>query len=239
MSTITDPRARLRDAQKALIQEAILDGAEAAFASDGYDNAKVQAIAAEAGVSLAKLYTTFPGKWDLYRAVHKRRLDVLMREITQALRQAGDIAPLDQLLLAHGLHTRFHMEHVEYLRMHLQDRIVWSSAEGLRCEEQQAAWEAGLRMMVRSLKRGRKDGSIVDEDPELLARNALAMQQVQLAMWMDRGMKEDIEGVVGTLQRQLLRLLCPAQHFNAELMRLEAAPGGALYLHTSEAGATA
>ena len=230
VSTTTDPRSRLKDAQRALVLEAILDGAESAFASDGYDNAKVQDIAAEAGVSLAKLYTTFPGKWDLYRAVHKRRLDVLMSDITQALRDAGDIAPLDQLLLAHGLHTRFHMEHVQYLRMHLQDRIVWSSSEGLRCEEQQVAWEAGLRMMIRSLKRGRKEGSIVDEDPELLARSALALQQVQLALWVDQGMKHDVQKVVGTLQRQLLRMLCPADRFAAELVRLEAAPGGALYL---------
>ncbi len=238
MSTSTDPRSRLKDAQKALILEAILDGAEAAFASDGYDSAKVQTIAAAAGVSLAKLYATFPGKWDLYRAVHKRRLDELMAEITQALRDAGDASPTDQLLLAHGLHARFHMEHVSYLRMHLQDRIVWSSAEGLRCEEQQEAWAAGLRMMIRSLKRGRKEGSIVDEEPELLARGALALQQVQLALWVDHGMKESIDRVIGTLQRQLLRLLCPADRFRAELERLESCSVAARVASRAGEGAT-
>lgn len=225
MSTASDARTRLKDAQRALVHEAILDGAEEVFGTEGYDNAKVQSIAAAVGVSLARLYAAFPGKWDIYRAVHARRLDALMLEITSALRAAGDATPVQQLLTAHSLHMKFHMEHVSYLQMHLQDRMAWSSSEGLRCEEQQKAWAAGLKMMVAALERGRVEGSIVDEDPELLARSALALQQVQLALWVDRGRKAPIDEVIRTAQRQLLRLVCPAEQFAGQLARLERSQG--------------
>ena len=59
---------RIRDARQAMYRDHILDAAEEVFAENGYEAAKVQSVAAQAGVSLATLYGVFETKWDLYRA---------------------------------------------------------------------------------------------------------------------------------------------------------------------------
>ena len=214
-----DPRARLKDAKKALYAEVILDVAEAVFADVGYDDAKMQAVAKQGRTSLAKLYEVFPSKADLYRALHRRRLEVLMRDIAAAV-HGCDEEPLLQILRAHTAHIIFHMENKNYLRMHLRDRIAWSSPEGLRCEEQVKAWKRGLRMMVTAIDLGVGEGTIVDEDAELLARSAMSLHQVALGLWVDRGMKQSVEQVSEAVQRQVLRLLCPADQFEGQERRL-------------------
>ncbi len=58
-------------------RDRILDAAERAFADGGFAGARVDAIAAEAGVNKAMLYYYFASKEGLYRAVLERVFDAI------------------------------------------------------------------------------------------------------------------------------------------------------------------
>lgn len=79
--------------------QAIIDAARRIVLAEGLDQAKMGAIATEAGVSTATLYAYFPSKNDLFRAVvEKVAIDVDNRMETALHTPDGD--PIEQLALA-------------------------------------------------------------------------------------------------------------------------------------------
>jgi AcrR family transcriptional regulator len=207
-SATTEPdrlpaRARLRQAKQALYREAIVDAAERVFAKHGYDAAKVQAVAKEAGVSLAKLYETFPKKSDVFRAVQADRLQTLMARVGADVLAAD--TPLERLRRGIEGYLRFHMEHPMFLRVQLQERVPWGTTDEQRTPEQTRAWTAGLEMMKASFAEGMRDGTFVQDDPELCARTVTAMSQVRLAQWIARGQEETPDEVAEAALAQILR----------------------------------
>lgn len=209
-------KGRVKGARMAMYREVILDAAEEVFAEHGYEAAKVQAVATSAGVSLATLYGVFAKKWDLYRALHERRIAGLMERVaSKSAAFAGD--PLEMMLTGIEAYFEFHMEHPTYLRMHLRDGTAWSSGSSLRSPEQAQAWEAGLDLMVAAFRAGVDAGLFVDEDPNRMARTAIAMHQVRLADWVDRGMSEPIDQVSRHVKRQFIRAFCVPERVPALL----------------------
>lgn len=198
-----DPRQRLKQARRALYREAIVDAAERVFAEHGYDSAKVQAIAKQAGVSLATFYSVFPKKWDVFRAVQADRLQALMQEVGAQVLGARDA--FGRVRAGLEGYLRFHMRHPEFLRLQLRERVPWGTTDELRTPEQTRAWEAGLQMMIAALAEGMEQGVFRRDDPELCARTATAMSQVRLALWEGRGMKESADEVAREAMLQLVR----------------------------------
>jgi AcrR family transcriptional regulator len=197
------PRQRLADARRVIYRTAILDAAEKEFAQHGYDATKVQAIARTAAVSLATLYATFPKKWDIYRALHQERLDALLRDVGG--RVLGARTAFDRLRGGLEGYMRFHMEHPDFLRVQLKERVPWGTTDQLRSPEQTRAWEAGLQMMIAAFADGIRSGVFVDDDPEVCARTATAMSQVRLASWVDRDMTQDKDAVARAAMLQFVR----------------------------------
>src|SRR5260370_11984943 len=70
MSEPEPRRGRAHDAKGA--REAILNAAEAVFAQHGFDGARIDAIAAEAGYNKSLLFQYFGDKLGLYAEVNKR-----------------------------------------------------------------------------------------------------------------------------------------------------------------------
>ncbi len=66
-----EPQARVRDAERS--RTALLDAAQAEFADKGFAGARVDAIAARAGVNKQLIAYYFGGKQGLYDAVTERR----------------------------------------------------------------------------------------------------------------------------------------------------------------------
>lgn len=201
--TPPDPRQRLQKAKRALYRESIVNAAERAFARSGYDSAKVQAIAKEAGVSLATFYAVFPRKWDVFRALQQDRLGALMQAVAGSISTARD--PLERLRSGIEGYLRFHMANPEFLRVQLREGIPWGTTDELRTPEQTRAWEAGLQMMISAFAEGMHEGLFVEDDPELCARTATAMSQVRLVLWIDREMKEHADDVARSAMLQLVR----------------------------------
>ena len=216
-TTAALPKAQesLRDRKRELYRETILDAAEWVFGEEGYEATKVQRIASEAGVSLTTLYSVLESKWEIYRAVHRRRLSEVM-SLTQGV-LAKDMSSLDTLIAGTRMQLAFFMARRHFTKMQLKEVTAWSTIELLRSPEQVEALGAGLDLFGGVLRQCIKDGFLVDDDPELMARMIIASQQVRLAMWMDRGCQEEPERVADAALRHLLRSYCKAEHLASAL----------------------
>ena len=214
----------LRDKKRELYRGAVLDAAERVFGEVGYEATKVNRIAAEAGVSLTTLYSVLPSKWEIYRAVNRRRLNEVM-SLAQGMFQR-DATSLETLIAATRMQLAFFMRHRDFTKMQLKEVTAWSTIELLRSPEQIEALGAGLDLSANLFRQGIKDGYLIDDDPELMARMVIASQQVRLAMWMDRGCEEDPDRVADAALRHLLRSYCKTEHLASALAAagLEDAP---------------
>jgi len=197
-------RKRVSDARLEVYRTTILDAAESVFGEQGYDACKVNDIAGAAGVSLATLYNVFGGKFAIYTAVHERRLIEIM-QVTMARVAEADDDLLARIRTGFEAYLSYHMARPDYLRMQLRDGMAWSLNDELRTDEQTEAWRQGLEMLVQTIEVATREGLLVDEDPELIARTAVAMHQVRLALWLDRGMVTAPGQVVREADRMFMR----------------------------------
>ena len=204
--TTVKAQESLKDKKRELYREAILDAAERVFGDVGYEATKVQRVAAEAGVSLTTLYSVFESKWEIYRAVNRRRLSEVMALAQRVIQE--DAPSIEMLIAGTRMQLAFFMKRRDFLRMQLKEVTAWSTIELLRSPEQIEALGAGLQLFADLLRRCIEDGYLIDDDPELMSRIVIASQQVRLAMWMDRGAKEDPERVADAAIRHMLRSYC-------------------------------
>jgi AcrR family transcriptional regulator len=196
---------RLRDARAAMYTELILEAATVVFARDGYEGTKVQQIAKESGISLGTLYEVFPGKVEIWRAIHERHLSALFEATLAEMARAGGPGLVDELLLGLEAYLGYLLAHPDYLRLHLMDGSAWALGTGLRSNVQVLAWERGKSLMTDLLARGIEEGLLVREDPELLAQIMIGMHQVRLAHWIKGGMKAPAAEVVARIQEHTIR----------------------------------
>ncbi len=206
---------RVRDARQAMYRELLLDAAEEVFAEKGYDAAKVQAVAKAAGVSLATLYGVFETKMALYRGVHARRLATLLEMVLKTVEATPDAPLIARALDGIGVWITFHAEHANYLRMHLREGNAWTSPDTLRSDEQRQAWRHGFALMARVVGELMDTGELRKDDPDLIGRMSVAMQQVRLLLWVERGMKEPVAELTRYLQLQFLRAFAAPERMDA------------------------
>lgn len=215
LETATEAQESLKDKKRELYREAVLDAAERVFGDVGYEATKVQRIAAEAGVSLTTLYSVFESKWEIYRAVNRQRLSEVMA-LAQGITQE-DAPSIEMLIAGTRMQLAFFMKRRDFLRMQLKEVTAWSTIELLRSPEQVEALGAGLQLFADMLRRCIEDGYLIDDNPELMSRIVIASQQVRLAMWMDRGAKEDPQQVADAAIRHMLRSYCKPEHLTSVL----------------------
>src|SRR5438270_13707534 len=67
--SVAGGRPSLRDEQKAMTRQRLLEAAEAGFARRGFHGASVEEIAREAGATTGAVYSNFAGKEDLFLAL--------------------------------------------------------------------------------------------------------------------------------------------------------------------------
>lgn len=208
-ATEPSPRARLIEAKRELYRAAIVAAAEAVFAEQGYEPARVQSIAKRAGVSLATFYGVFPGKWDAFRAVQQDRLGALMMQVGTLVMNASDA--FDRLRFGLEGYLRYHMDHPSFLQIQLRERVPWGTIDELRTPEQTRAWETGLQLLIAAFREAMAAGLLEHDDAESCARTATAMSQVRMVMWVDRGMHDDPAEVARAAMLQFVRTFARAE----------------------------
>ena len=197
-------KRRARSARLELYRQLVLEAAEQVFAAKGYDDAKMEEIAARAGLSLQTLYSACAGKADIHRAIHEAGDAELLARATEAARGAD--GALAALLAGVRAYTGYFLERPDFLRMHLQEGFSWGTERaGARSQGRTAAWREGIDMMTAAFQRGIDEGRLVPGDPRLMARTTIAMQQVRLAHWLEGGMEEDPAAVLEDIEAQVLR----------------------------------
>ena len=141
------------------------------------------------------------------RAIHETRLrEVLQRTIDVA---PGADDPLELLLSGVRSYVEFFVLHPDYLRMHLREGYAWGlGGAAVSSRERAAAWSEGVAMQTALFERGVAEGIFCDRDPQLMARMMIAMQQVQLADWVERNMSGDPSDLVADMQAQVRRSFC-------------------------------
>ena len=197
-------RVAARELRGELYRKIVIEAAQRVFARKGYDDAKMGEIAEESGLSLQTLYSVFPGKAGLFHAVQENGDRELHDRVTQSALGIDD--PLAALVAGLRATTAYFLEHPDFLRMRLQGGQTWGtepSAAGDRGRS--ASWRAALEKLRAACQRCIQDGLFVDRDPELIARMIVSMQQVELAHWLERGGRDDVERVTGELEEQVMR----------------------------------
>jgi AcrR family transcriptional regulator len=221
LSTAEARPKRLRDARAAMYTELILEAATTVFAREGYEATKVQIIAKEAGISLGTLYEVFPGKFEIWRAIHERHLDALFEQTLEEMSRAAPADLLDQLLVGLETYLGYLVRHPDYLRLHLLDGSAWALGTGLRSNVQLEAWERGKKLMADLLARGIEEGALVEEDPELLAQIMIGIHQVRLAHWVKGGMHAPPDEIVTGIEAHTIRAFFAPSAVKKALARLE------------------
>jgi AcrR family transcriptional regulator len=183
-----NPKTKVALAKHALYRQLVLEAGERVFAEMGYEDAKVEEIAREAGLSLGTLYSVFRGKSEVFRAIHQRADEALLHRAVECVRGVND--PLELVLGGVRAYAEYFLEHPDLLRMHLREGFAWSSAEsGAGSRDRTQAWSQGMEMLTRACARCIRAKVFVPGDPALFARMMIASQQVQLAHWIDAGMR--------------------------------------------------
>lgn len=204
------PRARkLQDAKDALYREHIMEVAERVFAETGFNDARMQDIATAAGISLGRLYLSYPGKAELHRGLLIERDRQMLDAVLARQRGAVQVpTSVEQVLWLMEAHLHFLLQHPDYLRMQLQEGHAWYHQAAQPTREEQQMWDRGLKVMEQLFSWGTKQGWFSPGAPGHQARLLLAMQQARMANWVMDGMRETHEGVVRCVQADFVRLFC-------------------------------
>ncbi len=199
------PDSPLQKARRAAYRQVILDAAEKVFADHGFEAARIQAIADEAGVSVGTVYSVFGSKSELFSFVLTRRLPDLL----EGVHAAAINAPTTFEKLTEGLNAFivYMLEHREYLQIHLRES-PWGLGPTRASSEQLTAWRDGLELEAAILQDAMNEGVVIEEDPVRLARSIMAMHQVQLWDWVEKGMQEPPEQVASRIRRLLVQMFC-------------------------------
>jgi AcrR family transcriptional regulator len=182
----------------------IVDAAEKLFAERGYEQTKIQDIAAESGLSLGTLYSVFGGKGAVYDAVQSDRLSEVFALAGEAM-ASGDSAA-NSLLKGNRSFIRWLTEHPDFLRIHLQGG-TWATNPGEVGEDLVDAWRRGIQLIASVCEEAIEQGDMYEGDPDICARLMVATQQVFMSAWVDAGMKEDPESLADRIEQQLERAL--------------------------------
>lgn len=194
---------RLEDARARMYQDLIFHSAECVFGEKGFENATMQDIASEAGVSLKTIYGSFPGKQELYNAIMLLRGREMFEAVSRAHLSAS--APLDQLIEGTRAFVRYLVEHKDWSRIHVRSQTSWAMRpEGL---ETGALWDDGQRAHIEMLEAGAAEGVFYDDDPAEMALLIRAMTRVQVVQALENG-EDDAEAISDRLIERLLRLVC-------------------------------
>lgn len=126
-------RADKRDREAPVAREAILRAAEEIFARDGFDGARVDAIAEASGYNKALIFHYFGDKLGLYREIVCMRRDESESQRTKMLLAAAgdDTAPTDAAHVRGFIETmvRWHFDHL-VAHPHQRRILAWEAAEG-------------------------------------------------------------------------------------------------------------
>ncbi len=200
-------KQQVREAKQDLYRQLVLEAAERVFADKGYERAKMEEIARESGLSPGTVYTVFDGKADVFRALHEAGDAELLRCGVELAR--GIQNPLEMLLAGIRGYVGYFLAHPDFLRMHLREGFTWGTEQsGAQSQGRTQAWRQGVEVLTAAVQRCIDAGIFHPGDPGIQARMMIAVQQVQLAHWVENGMERDPDQVVEDVETHIRHAFC-------------------------------
>jgi len=200
------PRHEARKARTDVYRQHIFDAAEQVFAERGFELAKVQDISAVVGLSMGTIYAIFASKEELFRAILETRGRELLG-LARAVVARGE-APLATLHALGDAYIGYLVAHPNFLRMHLREGTSWVLSPTAGTDSRAELWLDVHRLQAEIFRRGVATGVFVDERPDYLAKLYSAIDQVVLADWVARGMKDEQAQLVARLRGLVERAFC-------------------------------
>lgn len=195
--------SRLEDARARMYQDLIFESAEFIFGDKGFENATMQEIASEAGVSLKTVYSSYPGKRDLYDAIMLER----GREMFDCVERAHNATPdpLEKLVQGTRAFVQYLFEHKDWSRIHVRSQTSWA----MRPTGTVAAelWDAGQHAHEEMFRGGAAAGVFYEDNPAEMALMIRAMTRVQVVSAIENG-EEDVNAIADRLIGRLIRMVC-------------------------------
>ena len=205
--------SHLAAAKARMYRDLVFESAERVFAEHGFEGATMQAIAAEAGISLKTLYATVPGKEETYREIRKQRAKEFLEHAAGSVASDGSL--MERMVRGTRAYVDFLLTHRDYFRIQLREGRGWGLDPA---DESRSEWQSGVELQAALVREGIAAGMFHEGDPELLAATAIAIMQVQLAGLVERSREPDPAAISREIVLQLGRYLCKPEAF-AEVER--------------------
>ncbi len=170
----------MNDAKRSAKENLIVDAAERVFSVVGFKNAKMENIAAEAGITKVTLYSYFQSKENLYLALTYRGLQLLNDKYYQTIDQYKNSKGIDCVVALIETFMDFCSDNYLYSEALLDYfAMVRSTSAGKDTAKLTEATKESIyytklldiqnlpfKLTVKEIQRGQEDGSIISKiDP--------------------------------------------------------------------------
>ncbi|MBK8136944.1 MAG: TetR family transcriptional regulator [Chloroflexi bacterium] len=189
-----------------ITRQALLDAALTVFSRMGYNATRLEAVAAEAGVTRGAIYHHFGGKAELYTAL----MNEVSAEINPLIDQAlcEDTGALEKLRRLFVLPLEYAASNTRYREA---SELMFFRTEAL--PELEAGWNAkisGINLLVglvaEVIQRGQADGEIRSNlDAHDAAVTLMSLQSGLLAVWIMSNDLIDLQSKAGDVADIFLR----------------------------------
>jgi AcrR family transcriptional regulator len=189
-------RVTPRSARGIRTRNALIAAARVVFERDGYLDARLADISAEAGVASGSLYTYFDGKEEIFQAVAEQVTEEMVHPHLRA--RTGVTDPRELIDLANREYLRAYKKNAELMGLFEQVSQVDEEFRALRIERANAFVQRNAKM-IRSLQEaGAADAEL---DPLLTAHALSAMVSRMAYVAYVQKVPMPFEKLVDTLNR--------------------------------------
>lgn len=147
----------------------IIDAAEKVFFRKGFDAAKMEEVAAEAGMSKASLYFYFQSKEEVNLGITFRAFQRLTDLYYQVLREAKGLTGAEKVSrILHSYLTfseknfHYHEALFDYLSLVRSEKTEHKAAESIYYQRIEDIHNLPVSIVVKEIEAGKQDGSITN-----------------------------------------------------------------------------
>lgn len=177
----------MKDSKKSLKEQKIIDAAEKVFSKVGFTNAKMDDIAAEAGITKVTLYSYFQSKENMQLAVTHKALTLLIEKYYEAIAANKSNSGLVATIALFKVFMEFNEQNFLYSEALLsyfelnrstssgenKEKLTEALKESVYFKKIQDTQNLPFKLMVNEINRGKVDGSVKpDIDPMLATLSA-------------------------------------------------------------------
>ena len=206
--TATDPQDVARRALAEQRSRQLLDAAARLMEREGSEAVSMQALAAEAGVSVGLIYRYFGSKTDILLAVITQVLDAFAAQVPASIAEAGE-DPVRRLAAAFAAYCRVIDEYRHAAVLTYRESKSLDAADRERIKRLEVETSQPLRDTVRA---GVESGALRAADPDLVAYNLLLLAHAwALKHWYFEQTKTLESYIRAQLALALSAVVTPAQ----------------------------